>query len=99
MPVVHKFISRLDIAEKLRLMQVRTTSSPPNNDINSDHSMKDVENSYIPDLASHDQVKYNRQELSSSPMKPWNARMWESVGVTADERIHRGWDMFFGSWG
>ena len=50
-----------------------------------------------PDLCHHTQC--DREELPSSPMRTWDTRMWESMGVTCEEWITRGWDIFFGSWG
>ena len=57
-----------------------------------------IANSYIldPDLCHHTQC--DREELSSSPMKTWDTRKWESMGVTCEEWITRGWDIFFGTW-
>jgi len=33
------------------------------------------------------------------PMKPWSTSMWESVGVTSEEWVSRGWNVLFGGWG
>ncbi|CAI9638126.1 unnamed protein product [Alternaria burnsii] len=54
-----------------------------------------IANPYIsdPDLCRHTQC--DREELSSSPMQTWDTRMWESMGVTCEEWITRGWDIFF----
>jgi len=32
-------------------------------------------------------------------MEPWSVSKWESVGVTSEEWMERGWHVFFGGWG
>ena len=58
-----------------------------------------VESIHIPDPDLCHHIQCDREELSSSPMKTWDTRMWESMGVTCEEWITRGWDIFFGNWG
>jgi hypothetical protein len=58
-----------------------------------------VEDLHMSDLDLCHHTQCDREELPSSSMKAWDTRMWESMGVTCEEWITRGWDIFFGSWG